>query len=200
MKSREAGIGVCGVVVGIILGAGALLYTNDYGVRAELAGALVNPLVAFRGMDMDIDRRYFKKRAVNERYESAHPPAPLKEETPSQRPRYPSQEEIQPAVSSECSEGKKLKDDVLAMVPSTEDYLRLRSKIALAFNEVMKGCPSQQAKTQTKKSAGVSPTPRVNNACEQYGRGTQRYTRCLVNERRNQRYEGRQTQPGWRRN
>ena len=39
----------------------------------------------------------------------------------------------------------------------------------------------------------VKAKPRVNNLCERYGKGTQRYTRCIVNEREGQKYIGRQT-------
>jgi len=201
--NREAGIGVCGVVVGIILGAGAILYTSDYTVKADLAGMLLRGFeVAYRGMDADFDRDYFKKRAVSDRDRAERAPAQVV--TQPRLPRTPSrvEPEAQPVQPDPKCLAKlrviaQVREAVRRLVPSTSDYTKLTQRITSALNDATKECVQEIRAQQFKKPSAVSkavrPTPRVNNRCTQYSKDTQRYTRCLGNESQGQRYVGRQT-------
>lgn len=209
--NREAGIGVCGVVVGIILGAGAILYTSDYSVSADLAGTLIRGMtVAYRGADIDFDRDYFKKRAVSDRDSSTRTPSQVVTEPRLPRTPLRVNEQDTRSVQPDAKCLAKLRviaqvrEAVQRLVPSTSDYTKLTQRITAALNDATQECVqeirTQQSPVQDleqQKPSSVSktarPTLRVNNRCSQYGVGTQRYTRCLVNEREGQRYVGRQT-------
>ena len=199
MKDKEISLGVCGVVVGLVIGAGAVMYGDSYSSEASLLGEEV----AFRGMDIEFDRQAYKRRAVRERdnrtrlsaLERKKAEQRRKQQTPKVTP--PPQREV---MSAECMQKvplvSSLKKEVLGLIPSTLDYSRVKQSVSIAFNNALSGCLAKNRGGQETVSIarhGVTPVPRVDNGCEQYGRHTQRYTRCLGNERRGQRYVGGQT-------
>jgi len=205
MNNNPTGIGVCGVVVGIILGAGAMVYTSDYSVRANLTGSLLSAqTVVFRGMDIEVDRQFYSKRAVTERYLEEHGSAEVLEGTPQRNTvRTPAVEPVAEPRTDACQEPIDLKAKVLGLIPIADSYERLRVKVSMAFDQTVQYCEERTAQVQASKASetqvksaaqAVSPKPRVNNHCEQYDKTSQRYTRCIGNEREGQRYIGRQSQ------
>ncbi|MFA7682443.1 MAG: hypothetical protein WCX61_05440 [Candidatus Peribacteraceae bacterium] len=143
MKNREIGLSVCGVMVGVILGAGAILYSADPGVRANLVGELIGPVTTFRGLDIDFDRR-FTRRGVAELDKQTRSSAEIIDE--ARYPIYPQPvviEEEEPAVleSEECRTKRELKEKVLALVPDTATYERIKERLVAVFQEATNDCP-----------------------------------------------------------
>ncbi|MFH1670068.1 MAG: hypothetical protein ABIA92_00595, partial [Patescibacteria group bacterium] len=118
-------------------------------------------------------------------------------------PRYPQTPvKEQPAVqvSTQCDETVRvvaqMREAAKRIIPNTAKYAQLRDQIAVTLNNAEQDCKvAEEVREQAMVNTAVipvKPKPRVNNHCEQYDKTSQRYTRCLVNEREGQRYVGKQ--------
>jgi len=198
MAKNPTGIGICGVVVGMIIGAGAIMYTQHYSVVAHLAGSILGQesLFAFRGIDPPLGREY-KRRAISTFERLTNNASQIVD-----IPRYPpSPAKVQPTVqvSTQCDETLRvvaqMREAAKRIIPSTTKYAQLREQITAALKSASQDCQQVIVHEQSNASptvVPVRPQARVNNHCEQYDKQSQRYTRCLVNERRGQRYVGKQ--------
>ena len=200
MAKNPTGIGICGVVVGMIIGAGAIMYTQHYSVVARLAGSLIGQesFLVFRGIDPPLGSEY-KRRAIST-FERLTNNASQIVDTP-RYPQTPAKEQPAVQVSTQCDETVRvvaqMREAAKRIIPGTTKYAQLRDQIAVTLNKAEQDCKAveevrEQAMVKT-AVIPVKPKPRVNNHCEQYDKTSQRYTRCLVNEREGQRYVGRQT-------
>ncbi|MCF7844877.1 MAG: hypothetical protein K9M03_03565 [Kiritimatiellales bacterium] len=197
MKNNQTGIGICGVVVGMIIGAGAIVYTQHYTVVAHLAGSIIGVeyLTAFRGIDPPLGREY-QKRAISA-FERLSNKAEIVTE-----PRYPlTPQKTEPTVqvSDQCAETNRvvyqMREAAKRIIPKTSKYTQFQAQIDAVLNGVAQDCKPVVVHEQAMvpaASKSVTPKPRVNNHCEQYDKQSQRYTRCVANEREGQRYQGRQ--------
>ncbi|MBU0767085.1 hypothetical protein KKF55_04905 [Patescibacteria group bacterium] len=197
MTNNQTGIGICGVVVGMIIGAGAIVYTQHYSVVAHLAGSIIGEefLVAFRGIDPPLGSEY-KRRSISVSNRTTNVSKIVTE------PRYPlSPTKVQPTVvvDSKCAEKMRvvsqMREVAKRIIPTTYQYIQLSNQIAAALDSASQDCKPVVIQEQAMTSSAVTPVkpkPRVNNHCEQYDKQSQRYTRCLVNEREGQRYVGKQ--------
>ena len=202
MAKNPTGIGICGVVVGIIIGAGAIMYTQHYTVVAHLAGMLVGEesLLAFRGIDPDLGDTY-KRRAIVTFERLTNNASGIVD-----TPRYPTvptqgEEETTVEATAQCEELQRvvvrMREAAKRIIPTTSLYTQLRAQMTAVFEGSLQECPivevQEQAMIQVKKTnTPVQAQPRVNNHCEQYEKTSQRYTRCIANEREGQRYVGKQ--------
>ncbi|MBU0458034.1 hypothetical protein KJ652_04645 [Patescibacteria group bacterium] len=237
MTNNRSGIGVCGVIVGIILGAGAIIYTQDYPVKAHLAGYLLGEgEVAFRGMDVDLDMQQYSKRALSELDRKTNTSPDIV--TEPRRPLYPTNvntevlQEERVVCTAKLRTIEQVREAVARLMPVTSVYSDISRRIFATLDSSMEDCGEIETKVQQERQSIstspivqapikttvtpvqatikrtvvsqpqqiVRPTQRVfdttngvNNLCERYGTGTQRYTRCVVNQREGQKYVGRQT-------
>lgn len=205
MAQTNSGIGVTGVVVGLILGAGAMLYTQGYSLQAQVVSS---DLVAYRGLTVDAIGDY-KRRTVRNNYDQQRsslirtrtPSRPTKTISPT-RTVTPVPQKTVPTVmplTGDCAikvgAVEVAREKVLSLIPRRGSLFSLHVMVDNAFNESIEDCvsPTVQKAVQPVQRMNAKPKPRVNNHCEQYQYGSPRYTKCVVNERQGQRYQGRQT-------
>ena len=178
MANRDVGVSICGVVVGVMLGAGSVLYTQDAAL-----GSLTD--VAYRGDDSisaeeayDLKARDVrtprllqdKKRAVNT---DAGWPTPFQgesvEETHSAAP-----------SNSACDVAKANAARVGSKIPNNQDevYGNLRKTLDQL---VLDYCGSEQEEAAVEEKADYKKAApkRVNNNCRKlFSVGSVRFSHC----------------------
>ena len=179
MANRDIGISICGVVVGVMLGAGSVLYTQDAAL-----GSVTD--VAYRGLDQDVravidpsklkgrDVRtprllLDKKRAVNT---DAGWPTPFQgepEETHS----------AAPSSSSACDVAKANAARVGNQIPNNQDEVygnlsKTLDQIVLDYCGSKEEEAAVEAKVDYKKAAAPG-----KRDCSQFAPASIRYTDCM---------------------
>ncbi|PIR48554.1 hypothetical protein COU80_02475 [Candidatus Peregrinibacteria bacterium CG10_big_fil_rev_8_21_14_0_10_55_24] len=186
-----------GVVLGLAAGVITTLAVEDTILQAQVFGEPV--VVAYRGMDIRFDRQYYKRRAVNERDQETEPRAQDQISVPSSVKAVPaSPRQTSTEGSADCSLSvpivAEIERQVFLRIPTGRDYLQLRAGIARYFETIAYGDCARPVDVEgaqaPEHSSAASPVARVNNHCDEYAKDTQRYTRCIVNEREGQRYIG----------
>ncbi len=145
--ANNAGIGICGIVVGVILGAGAIIYTQDYSVSAHLVSSVIGQPLAFRGIDTSsFDAREYSKRRIAEKDRTIRTPAKIVDE-----PRYPrtpervKQQKIQEEKARRSCAAKLrliqiIKSYVRQVVPSGSEHQDVARKVDAALQAAGNEC------------------------------------------------------------
>ncbi|OGJ55418.1 hypothetical protein A2706_01690 [Candidatus Peribacteria bacterium RIFCSPHIGHO2_01_FULL_51_35] len=128
MANRDIGISICGVVVGVLIGAGSVLYTQDPAV-----GSLTD--VAYRGWETRHDRvnaRAFNARNIekSQQEQTLH----LKN-APRLERKAAEQENVHtaaPVQSADCDVAQYVSDQVTPFVPKEQSqvYGNIRKSLA----------------------------------------------------------------------
>jgi hypothetical protein len=177
---------LAGILLGLVLGAGS--------INLALADSANAELVAFRGLDANLDRADYSRRAVRVRDEKTRKAAEVRDYTEKKDTSVEKEEVIAP----ECRAMQEVEQRVLALIPGGDvSYLNVERAVERAFEDAVRRC--QQNAEQTKRSVQsvqkqtVRPQARVNNNCSKFAVDTPRYTKCVVNEREGRIYVGRQS-------
>ena len=180
MANRDIGISICGVVVGVMLGAGSVLYTQDAAL-----GSVTD--VAYRGLDQDVravidpsklkgrDVRtprllLDKKRAVNP---DAGWPTPFQgepEETHS----------AAPSSSSACDVAKANAARVGNQIPNNQD--EVYGNLSKTLDQIVLdycGSEEEEAAVEVKANYKKAAPKKVNNNCTKlFSVGSVRFSHC----------------------
>ena len=177
-----------------------MYYGQSFALQAEV-DQLRSELVAYRVEDIPIDKSMHSRRALRRKLRMENREAPVspqkrKESQPEKIPETAPAEEVMHDCDMRKAIVEELRIVVMDLLPQTASYERVRGRVEDAFMMSAIECEekeeTKEVEINDKKQSSV-PVPHVNNKCEQYNKKSQRYTRCLVNEQRGQRYVGRQT-------
>lgn len=177
MQNREAGIALCGVVVGVLLGAGSLLYAQGASLGAD-AG--------------DVAYERIRPRDTVKRLRAAHPSGLVEKKAEKT-------ETIVAVPSEDCAMTtgivKELMSSVNYWVPNNVQNTQRRAEIKKAGDAIIaRYCPAAASTSMKKDAAAPSMKAAapvdVDNDCEQYEVGGIRYNKCMANEAKNKSYNG----------
>jgi|GEM_PF-4398154 len=177
MARRDVSVTVCSVVVGILLGAGSVLYAQESTASATR--------VTFRELPSNINPQQFKSRHLPEKMIA--PKVPKANTIKGRTPEAPASEGEKSLTT--CELVKKIVSDlstvILGVIPNQQNFTAIRTKVQAAFDKAVSdncaaGAPSEAVpvKSEMKKAAPRS----VDNDCGQYDPDSVRYTKCRANE------------------
>ena len=175
MKTSDTGIVLSGVVVGILLGAGSLLYMNG-----GTLGASTN----------DVSYQRLRPRDIVEQQLKAH-------EAKTAGQNVQKMENTAVVPSDDCTKTtvaiKELMTKVNYWVPNNIKNTQSRTEIQKAADTIIaRACPAPEPTSMKKDTApmkAAAPTVKVDNDCEQFERGSTRYEKCRANTQENKTYE-----------
>jgi|TARA_Y100000310_G_scaffold115120_1_gene113661 hypothetical protein len=151
--ANNASIGICGVVVGVILGAGTILYTQDYSMTAHLAGSILDNQIAFRGLDMTgIDTRAYNRRNIAAREDTTYSESQVVND-----PRYPrtpsrvaASEVKAQAVSKKCAERlrviSQIREVLKRSIPANHSDMDIRRRVIAVLDDAAVSCQAYRGK------------------------------------------------------
>ncbi len=151
--ANNASIGICGVVVGVILGAGTILYTQDYSMTAHLAGSVLDNQVAFRGLDMSgIDTRAYNRRNIAAREDATYSESQVVNDP--RYPRTPSRVEAaetkNQAVNKKCAERLRLISQIREVlkrsIPANHSDMDIRRRVIAVLDDAAVSCQAFRQK------------------------------------------------------
>ena len=178
MANRDIGISICGVVVGVMLGAGSVLYTQDAAL-----GSVTD--VAYRGGDDSIsaeERNELKARyAVPRAKEQARDREVLKDArwpTPFQG-ESDETHSAAPSSSSACDVAKANAARVGNQIPNNQDevYGNLRKTLDTLVLDYC-GSKEEEAAVEAKVDYKKAAAPGKRD-CSQFAPASVRYTDCM---------------------
>lgn len=197
MANRDVGVSICGVVVGVMLGAGSVLYAQDATLSANSSD------VAYRGQTVR-DNRFigdaddYKSRNTRQTEYERKVAADKKN---AQRLDRDTDEgdshQAAPEVDvSTCGVAAaivaRLSNVVTSIIPAQQEYEKFLKPIKSALGAVETDyCGSGETveAVEVKMDKPSAPT-KVDNDCEQYEAGSRRQAVCLGNEAKGQDYLG----------
>ena len=194
MANRDVGISICGVVVGVMLGAGSVLYTQD----APLHASATQVAAYFGNVDTDAARARNVEAAQEEQAQADA----LREKAATVKEVAPAEHKAAPALDlSACGVAKaiaaRLNAAVDAVIPVQQDRANGAAQSsalhAIAANVVTDYCGTasmQSAPASTTDTPFVKPEKQVDNDCEQYLAGSTRRTICEGNQLQGKTYIG----------
>ena len=119
MANRDLGISICGVVVGVLIGAGSVLFTQDAALGTVTS-------VAYRGQETHRERadaRAYNARNVEKSHneQSASNPAKFKAPRMERNVEDTEVHEAAPVVTYECDIAQSIADKVSPFIPNEQD-------------------------------------------------------------------------------
>lgn len=165
MHKREVSIALCGGIVGLIVGTGALVTTQ--GGIASIGKVSYDSV-----MNTEVlPRSEILRRPRSTSYTSSS--SSVSSAASSQAP----------AAEEATAECKTARDMATAFVKAVDRYVPEASRnnaIKISLKTVATDALDTYCPAEATHAAG---TPRVDNDCEKYGKTTDRYFTCMVEER-----------------
>ncbi len=183
MAHRDVGVSICGVVVGVMLGAGSILYAQD----SVLSGTSSD--LAYRGQDTE-GAEEFRARNI-ERIQREDSEAAARA---ARRARSSETHEAAPFVAPvEMSECDVTADIITRMalarsfiIPNDQRYSELNNQLAAVEAQIYEDyCGSGEAPEEMEETKSAAPRV-IDNNCEQC-RGSQ-LRECEGSQEKNQVY------------
>ncbi len=176
MEKQGLGIAVCGAIVGVMAGAGSVLYADDFPLTAQLQD-MIKPTETFQRANVE---RVFRGRTRVPDFRSAAPvdPAAPMEGAPL-------------GCGARMQILSELRPKILRSITNNELVFNTVDEI---FSQYVADCQEEKVIEEQVplplRPAAVEEEqkPKVNNNCEQYTIGTARHASCTVSERRGERY------------
>ena len=168
MTKRNMSVALCGGIVGLIVGAGALL-TSQEGVSASIKGLSYSTI-----MNTEVlERSEILRRPRNTSFTSSSSSAAASSQ--SSAPAV-----MVEKVSAECAVARAVAVSftkaVDRFVPEASRNIEMKVNLKTVAQEaIAQYCPDAQ-------HAAASSVRSVDNDCEQYGKTTDRYFTCVVEE------------------
>lgn len=179
MANRDVSIGICGVVVGVILGAGVLAFSDGTAVQATVAPVAyrvipkggVIPRRQVQGTVQPVDRS--RAPTVKDVVVPAEETPVVTEETPC-------------TIAGDIVKEVAAANDKVLPVNIKNTAIRQTLRETLE-GILLKYCKDQHAAAATSSSSASSVEPRDND-CHRFVEGTSRYNQCRVNETQGKSY------------
>ena len=182
MGKREVSISICGVVTGVIIGAGALAYTNGATLSAELISAnyrdVTNMVLPNRRNLQNTVPLQDRSKATTIKENVAEPTVEAEETAPTTC-------ETVRAIIAEIQAAHEKN------IPANFSNTERRSNLKGVLNSIVVRYCKDEAKAGAAASASsTSAAATIDNDCTRYGRGSMRYTDCKLNEKLGKLYRG----------
>ena len=183
MGNREVSVSICGVVVGVILGAGAVSFAQDVSMSASI---LKQPT------DLVLNRGEVLRRSTA----SAQPPDRSKLPTikDATEPTNTATVTTPPTI---CGSVKDVVKEIGAahdrLIAKTQDNTELIVNLNMVLDSVVtKYCSAEKAAAAQTSSASSGTVKKltIDNKCIKYGLNTTRYTQCKIYESLGRSYKG----------
>ncbi|MBI3332223.1 hypothetical protein HYZ99_04710 [Candidatus Peregrinibacteria bacterium] len=194
MANRDVALGLCGVVVGVMLGAGSMLYAQEATLSASSTDEVA--AVYFDVPEEPPTARDIDRIRVDEETSRSHA-----EMRRLNRPNMNATEphESAPVLPDDaCDVAKNLSARMTlaidTVIPRQEDnnYTIISSNLKVVLRNIVTDyCGSEQEAAAAEEDTGYqrSAAPvRVDNDCEQYEEGSNRLAKCLGNQLENRPY------------
>ncbi|MBT3292833.1 hypothetical protein HN512_04720 [Candidatus Peregrinibacteria bacterium] len=133
MKNRELSIGLSGVVVGLLIGAGSFAYSQD--VSPVLEGSLLSNMVSYG--DSTFEEAYLKNRSRRS-VDQVRSVEVMHEAAPVAMPALTEEEKVSCLVKVRIVE--ELRETVLSLIPSRPIDLLVRAAIGSTFDKYIEDC------------------------------------------------------------
>jgi hypothetical protein len=184
MKNREVSIGVCGAIVGMLVGAGSVAYSQE--ITASLEGNfLQGALLGYRNSALDDARQRRSVRDAERMIHSAAAP----EETVVEKLPEKTQEQKKECYNK-VRTAEELREIILPLLPSRPIDELIRHTMNQAFDAYVSKCQlSYKEVLRTKEKPEVVPVEvpqekHVPNYDHCEGFSGVRLTRCIDDERK----------------
>ena len=175
MQNRDAGIALCGVVIGVLLGAGSLLYAQGASLGAD---------------SQDVAYKRITPRDVIQQQLKSHAAGTVQKGTQAAN--------TVAAPSADCMTAtavvKELMSKVNYWIPNNLVNTQRRSEISKAGDAIIvRYCPapatSMKKDASTTNMKAAAPV-KIHNDCTVYEQGSTRYNKCKASNAKNKVYTG----------
>ncbi|MEK7590671.1 MAG: hypothetical protein AAB489_00480 [Patescibacteria group bacterium] len=194
MANRDVGVSICGVVVGVMLGAGSVLYAQDATLSATSSD------VAYRGVNFDA--RDYNARNVEAKQRAAASDINDKASRPVKRKSEEPSHEAAPVDLSACGVARaivaRMSDAINSTIPNeqTNNYSAMRIALGTVLSAVETDYCGSNDTAEVEEAAPMkkaAPQKKVDNDCgnrDLYVPGSRQHTLCLGNELEGTQYIG----------
>ena len=189
MAHRDVSVAVCGVVVGVILGAGSIAFASGNSLMASAQGQLVATSFHAAPNAADYSRRKIDARGLPLYRDTAdinHYPT-VKEDLSSSSVAATGDIDV-----TACTAVQKTVAKLMAvykvLIPNTYKNTELLQNLDSAFMQASNGYCTPPAATTSNSSSSVAAVTKSDNHCEQYPKRTSRYTQCVIANEHGARY------------
>ena len=192
MANRDVGVSICGVVVGVLLGAGSVMYAQDMLLNASSTD------VAYRGMQVEnadeLKARDVRAKVLGQERDARENAARVKKPKASAGTHTAA-----PVDQSACGVAKAAAarfNQAINVIPNeqTDRNQEFRSKLGGETKSIVEdfcGSPKEEGSTEeTSEDHSAAPEAPTDNNCEQYGEGSVREAKCLGNQNEGKPYIG----------
>ena len=192
MANRDVGVSICGVVVGVMLGAGSVLYAQDATLSANSSD------VAYRGQDIEGAELYKARNVERLKLEDVRNDAGQNAHRLERKTGEDTTHESAPAVDvSTCGVATaivtRLGNVVTSTIPAQQAFEKFRKPIMSALSAVQSDyCGSGETVEAVEVQMDKPSAPKeVENDCydsDKYAPGSKRQAGCLGNQNDNIQY------------
>lgn len=194
MANRDVALGLSGVVVGVLLGAGSVHFTQE----ASLSASSVDEVAAYFDVEVEdaeeASARNVQRRDMEEQAEDNARMLRKARKAKNQKSETHDSAPVQP--SDACDIAKNLTQRMgLALqtvIPAQQEFEKFTNPLQVVLDNIEKDyCGSSETEdvgsVETVEEAAAQP---VDNDCEQYEEGSRRQILCIGNEREGLPYTG----------
>lgn len=187
MANRDVALGLCGGVVGVLLGTGSVLFAQEVSLSASAVDQVAAVYLDLNTADTEdakarnVQRRVLEKQAEdNARAMRKAARAKEQEGTHESAPAQP---------ASSCDVARNLTQRmglaIQTAIPVQQEFERFTDPLYVVLDNIEKDyCDSFVEEDAAAQAAMESAVPMVvDNDCEQYIEGSRRKTLCVANER-----------------